>query len=35
MTSKLVKQIAAVVGSVFVVYYVSKYYDELKKMAAK
>jgi hypothetical protein len=35
MTTKLVKQIVAAIGSVFVVYYVSMNYDSLKKMAAK
>lgn len=29
------KQIAAAIGSIFVIYYVSANYDQLKKMAAK
>jgi hypothetical protein len=33
--TKLIKQIAAVIGSVVVIYYVSANYEQLKKMAAK
>jgi hypothetical protein len=35
MKAKLLKQIAAVVGSIVVIYYVSAHYDALKKAAAK
>jgi hypothetical protein len=35
MIGKFIKQFAAVIGSIFVVYYVSTHYDSLKKLAAK
>ena len=35
MNAKLLKQVAAAVGAVLVIYYVSANYDSLKKMTAK
>jgi hypothetical protein len=35
MNAKVLKQVAAVVGAVVVIYYVSANYDSLKKMTAK
>jgi hypothetical protein len=35
MKAKLLRQIAAGLGSLLVIYYVSAHYDSLKKLAAK
>ena len=35
MNAKFLKQLAAAIGSLVVIYYVSAHYDSLKKLAAK